>query len=45
MISGHVSALTIGTEEDTVSVFSGQAFWLQGEGQEEEETSAVSPRC
>lgn len=28
-ISKNIFVLTIGTEEDTVGVFSGQTFWLQ----------------
>lgn len=35
MTSEYVSSLTVGTKEDTVGVFSGQAFWLQGEPQEQ----------
>lgn len=30
----EVHSLTVGTEEDAVSVFSRQAFWLQGEPNE-----------
>lgn len=35
MIEDNVSALTIGTEEDTVGVLSGKAFWLhRGRGED-----------
>lgn len=33
----NISTPTIGTEEDTVGVFPGKAFWLQGEWGEEKE--------